>query len=88
MGIIEGGSLLIDEKCGVPENNFFFTIATTVPGKVLNWIKGLDYPEINECLTQALGLKIKITQNKNGVQWVLILQFKNDCCIKTRIQFF
>ena len=50
MGIIEGGSLLIDEKCGVPENNFFFTIATTVPGKVLNWIKGLDYPEINKCL--------------------------------------
>ena len=50
MGIIESGSELIDEKCGLPKNNFFTSIATTVPGKVLSWIKGLNYPEIDECL--------------------------------------
>ena len=48
MGIIESGSY-VDNKCGKPRNNFFTTIATSVPA-IMWWIKSLNYPEINECL--------------------------------------
>ena len=57
MGIMESGSSL-DNKCAIPLNNFATTIATTVPGNVMSWIKGLNYPEINECLqSQAKEFK-------------------------------
>ena len=38
------------KKCGVVKNKFYTTIGVTVPGKVVNWIKNFDQPEIKDCL--------------------------------------
>ena len=51
MGIIRSNSNY-RKKCGKePKNKFFFTIATKVPGKVMNWVKSLVHPEIKQCLS-------------------------------------
>ena len=52
MGIIRSNSIYKKNLCGKkPKNKFFFTIATIVPGKVLNWVKRLVHPEIKQCLS-------------------------------------
>lgn len=49
MGIIRAGSSIYG-KCGNFKNNFAFSIAATVPGKVLDWVTKFNYKEINACL--------------------------------------
>ena len=49
LGIIQSSS--VDQKtCGLARNGFYATITTTVPGKVLRWIKNFKYSEIKDCL--------------------------------------
>ena len=56
MGITKSASKFKKNKCGKePKNNFYYTIATTVPGNVMSWVKSLVHREIKQCL----GLKPK-----------------------------
>ena len=49
LGIISRSST--DENhCGWAAKDFYITISTTVPGKVLTWIKSFKYTEIKDCL--------------------------------------
>ena len=49
LGIIKSSSA-DPNACESAMNNFYATIATKVPGKVLKWVKSFKYPEIEECL--------------------------------------
>ena len=50
MGIIAKGTSW-KNSCGSKNpKKFFASIAVTVPGKVMNWVKDFKYPEIKECL--------------------------------------
>ena len=49
MGIIRAGSSIYG-TCGKFKNKFAFSIAATVPGKVLDWVTKFNYKEIKECL--------------------------------------
>ena len=49
MGIISKGSSWKD-ICGSTRNGFRTTISATVPGKVLDWVKSFEHPEIKKCL--------------------------------------
>ena len=49
MGIIRAGSSIYG-TCGKFKNNFAFSIAATVPGKILDWVTKFNYKEIKECL--------------------------------------
>ena len=49
LGIMKSSS--VDQNtCGLAMNNFYATIATQVPGKVIRWIKSFKYSEITDCL--------------------------------------
>ena len=49
LGIMKSSSM-DQNTCGLGMNNFYVTINTKVPGKVLRWVKHFKYPEIEACL--------------------------------------